>query len=67
LRWLKRLPAQVAVHEEVLAMAIMELFGRGLGWIDAHLIASALVSGASLYTHDRALIAAAAELGVLAA
>jgi len=68
LRWLKEIkPATVAAHEEVVGMIeSLELFGRGLGWIDAHLIASALVSGTSLYTHDKALIAAASELGVLA-
>ncbi len=43
----------------------LDLFGRGLGWIDAHLIASAMLSGTSLYTHDKALIAAASKLGLL--
>lgn len=39
------------------------LWGRGLGWIDLHLLASALLDGSGLWTHDRALAAAAAALG----
>lgn len=67
LRWLCEIkPASVAAHEEVLAMIeSLDLFGRGLGWIDAHLIASAMLSGTSLYTHDKALSAAASSLGLL--
>jgi predicted nucleic acid-binding protein len=69
LKWLQEIaPGTVVSQGEVEAMVeALELYGRGLGWIDAHLIASALLSGTSLYTHDRALIAAASELGVLAA
>lgn len=52
--------------DEVLGMIeSLELFGRGLGWIDANLIASALLSRAYLYSHDRKLIAVASELGLL--
>lgn len=67
LRWLSEIkPATVAAHEEVLAMVeSLDLFGRGMGWIDAHLIASAMLSGTSLYTHDKALRAAASRLGLL--
>ena len=68
LRWLKEMtPGVVVAHEEVEAMVdALELHGRGLGWIDVHLIASALLTGCSLYTYDRALVAAASELGILA-
>jgi predicted nucleic acid-binding protein len=37
-----------------------QLWGRGLGWIDAHLLASALLSHARLWTLDKRLAAAAA-------
>lgn len=42
------------------------LFGRGIGWIDVHLLASARVSGLSLWTLDRRLAEAALALGVAA-
>lgn len=38
------------------------LMGRGLGWTDAHLLASALLSDAGLLTHDRTLARIAHEL-----
>jgi hypothetical protein len=40
------------------AMALLEnrmLWGRGLGWIDIHLLASTLVSGNILWTRNRLL------------
>ena len=40
------------------------LWGRGLGWIDAHLIASALLSHCPLWTLDKQLATAASELGL---
>jgi predicted nucleic acid-binding protein len=40
------------------------LFGRGIGWIDAHLLASSLVSGARLYTADSHLALVADELDI---
>jgi hypothetical protein len=40
------------------------LIRRGIGWIDAHLLASALVSSARLWSADRHLAAAAADLRV---
>ncbi|MGH9628794.1 MAG: type II toxin-antitoxin system VapC family toxin [Bryobacteraceae bacterium] len=41
-----------------------KLWGRGLGWIDAHLLASALISHCRLWTFDKRLGAAASELGL---
>jgi predicted nucleic acid-binding protein len=38
------------------------LWGTGLGWVDLHILASAKLSGYSLYTADGALNAAAASL-----
>jgi predicted nucleic acid-binding protein len=41
-----------------------KLHGRGIGWIDAHLLASALVTATQLWTADEALASAADSLGV---
>jgi hypothetical protein len=38
--------------------------GRGIGWIDAHLLASAVVGGFQLWTADSSLEGAARDLGV---
>jgi predicted nucleic acid-binding protein len=41
------------------------LFGRGIGYVDVHLLAAVrLTAGAKLWTSDRRLDAIAAELGV---
>lgn len=40
------------------------LHGRGIGWIDAHLLASALVGRLKLWTIDPRLAVLARELGV---
>jgi predicted nucleic acid-binding protein len=42
------------------------LFGRGLGWIDVHLLASTLLSGSRLWTNDKRLASMASQLGVSA-
>jgi hypothetical protein len=43
------------------------LFGLGIGYIDAHLLASVLLTpGALLWTRDKRLLAASAQLGVAA-
>ncbi|MGA2327014.1 MAG: hypothetical protein ABSH05_12090 [Bryobacteraceae bacterium] len=43
-------------------MEAHRLWGKGIGWIDAHLLASAPLSKCALWTHDRRLRAAAAQL-----
>lgn len=40
------------------------LTGRGIGWVDAQLVASALVANARLWTFDRKLAAVADELAI---
>ena len=51
-------------HAEVVAFVVeRRLAGRGLGWFDAHLLASALVGHASLLTADATLAAVAHDLG----
>jgi predicted nucleic acid-binding protein len=37
---------------------------RGIGWVDAHLLASAIEARAQLYTADAALQAVAREFGI---
>lgn len=57
--------ARTVPHSEVVAFARdRELHGRGIGWIDAHLLASALVERMQLWTADLHLFAVAKELGV---
>ena len=52
-------------HGDVVAFVRARKFhGRGIGWIDAHLLASALVSGVQLWTADGPLGAIADELGI---
>jgi len=64
---LKNLPqATVARDDEVLSMIDRwALFGRGIGYIDVHLLASIPLSpGALLWTRDKRLRAVAASLGL---
>jgi len=57
--------APVVPHQEVVAFVRhRRLEGRGIGWIDAHLLASALVGRVSLWTADSRLAAVASDLGV---
>lgn len=56
--------ALVVGHAEVLAfIATHNLMGKGLGYIDVHLLASALLTAAALWTLDKRLDQAAAQLG----
>lgn len=68
LRSLESLPfAYTASDEEVMGLIERRrLFGRGIGHIDAHLLAAALVMpDARLWTFDKRLAACADELGVI--
>jgi predicted nucleic acid-binding protein len=61
----KLLRAPTLSHQEVLLMVkSRQLNGRGIGWTDAHLLASALVAGAPLWTADVPLSTPAAELRI---
>lgn len=66
LHLMSTLPAvPVATEAEVLAMIERrKLMGRGLGYIDVHLVASAVLSGSRIWSRDRQLAGAAAELKV---
>ena len=65
LRLLGTLPqAPAASHDEALRLLRTHgLHGQGLGWIDVHLLASALLGRCALWTRDKHLAAAAARLG----
>ncbi len=57
---------QAAVVDDDEAMAFVDthkLAGAGVGWVDVHLLASALLSGLPLWTRDRRLRAVAMRLG----
>jgi predicted nucleic acid-binding protein len=57
--------APLVPHADVVAFVRgRRLHGRGIGWIDAHLLASSLVSRLQLWTTDPRLAALARELGV---
>ncbi len=60
--------AVVATDKEVLAfIEHRSLFGVGIGYIDAHLLASVrLTVGASLWTRDKRLLAIAEKLALAA-
>lgn len=58
----------VATHDEVLAFIEREhLYGRGIGYVDAHLLAACLITpGARLWTRDKSLAECARQFGVAA-
>ena len=57
--------AGVIPHRDVVAFVRHRgLQGRGVGWIDVHLLASAIVGRLQLWTADERCSAVASELGV---
>ena len=68
LQRLEALPrAEVAEHPAVLAfLEAHRLQGRGIGWVDAHLLASARLTRLRLWTLDRPLRRLARQLGLAA-
>ena len=61
--------AKIATDEEVLALINQsKLYGLGIGYVDAHLLASVrLTPSTLLWTRDKSLSKAAKQLGLLAA
>ncbi len=61
-----RMPkADLVPHREVVEFVrTRRLHGRGAGWIDIHLLASAMVGHVRLWTADKRLAVLASELGV---
>jgi predicted nucleic acid-binding protein len=62
-----RLPqAPLATQGEVLhLLESRRLWGQGLGWVDVHILASALLGGWALLTADRTMQRAARRFGIL--
>jgi predicted nucleic acid-binding protein len=57
--------ARVVAHQEVVAFSrYRRLHGRGLSWMDVHLLASAIVDRMQLWTADTRSSAVAEELGL---
>lgn len=60
--WMRR--CTVASHDEVMHLiAERRLAGRGLGYVDSHLLAAALIDRLQLWTLDKALQQTAHEFG----
>jgi predicted nucleic acid-binding protein len=57
--------AATVPHREVIEFVrVRELYGRGVGWIDVHLLASAVVERLQIWTADPRFAAMAVDLGV---
>jgi predicted nucleic acid-binding protein len=54
----------VTSQEVLVFIETAKLAGIGVGYVDAHLLASAKLSGANLWTRDRRVAAAAKRLGL---
>jgi predicted nucleic acid-binding protein len=66
LELVQQLPmAAVAEFNEVLAyIERLRLHGKGIGYVDVHLLASAAIGGIKLWTRDKRLRAVADKLGL---
>jgi predicted nucleic acid-binding protein len=66
LSFLQMLPMSIeAEHAEVLSfIENSRLMGSGIGYVDVHLIASAVLSGAPIWTFDRKLAQVADDLHI---
>jgi predicted nucleic acid-binding protein len=65
LQALRNLPQAVTASDDEVLEYIerWKLFGLGIGYVDAHLLASARLSAATLWTRDKHLHEAAAGMG----
>lgn len=54
----------VANREALRLVEGRRLMGRGLGWVDVHLLASAMIARVQLWSLDRRLSTVARDLGV---
>ncbi len=59
--------ARIAEDNELLHLVDEHrLYGRGLGWIDIHLLGSGMLTSCELWTSDKALEGASRRLGIAA-
>ena len=56
--------AEAAFGELLALIDRRKLWGRGLSWVDVHLLGAVLLAGGRLWTHDRPLRRVAQELDV---
>ncbi len=63
---LQELPrSKIASHDETLALVESKrLMGKGVGWIDVHLLASTLLTQAKLWTTDKRLEKVSKDLAI---
>jgi hypothetical protein len=64
-----RMQHQMTVEPEDRVLALVfqyGLHGAGVGWVDCHLLTSALYAGVQLWSADRSLMRAAERVGVAA-
>lgn len=66
LKLLSALPTlETVTHEEALHFVKAQaLHGKGIGWVDVHLLASSLLNGVPLWSRDKRLNALAKALGI---
>ena len=66
LYWLRSLPGATVVDADEVVEFVegRQLYGKGLGWTDVNLLASALISDWDLWTLDTRLRQAAVQLGI---
>lgn len=66
---LQQLPkASTTEPDEVLGyIERHRLYGKGIGYVDVHLLCSAAISGARIWTFDKNLLVAAENLGLVLA
>ena len=58
----------VAEHDEAMSFIVRRrLYGRGIGYVDVHLLASVAIDGARLWTKDRRLRELTGSLGLATA
>ncbi len=64
--YLNSLPSATPARDKEVIQLIQDRFlcGRGLGWVDLHLLASALLTNCRFWTLDKRLALAAGELGL---
>jgi len=57
--------AKMATHEEVMEFIdLRQLMGKGLGYVDVHLLSSAMLSETPILTYDQKLHGIAAKLNI---
>ncbi len=55
---------KAAIEECLLFIRLNKLNGKGIGFVDVHLLASSKLSGYPLFTYDKKLFAAAKQLEI---